>query len=79
MLCDDEESVVEKRNMILEPKIEVENSDDGPSSEDEYVDFKLGNKSHQIGYVPFSLKSFLFVPIYLSSSHSQTYLTCEEK
>lgn len=50
---DDEETVVERRNAILkahhkkpELKIEVEESDDGPSSEDEYVDHKLGkNKS----------------------------------
>jgi hypothetical protein len=48
---DDEETVVERRNAILnahrkkpELKIEVEESDDGPSSEDEYVDYKLGKK-----------------------------------
>lgn len=50
---DDDEAVVERRNAILkahhkkpELKIDVEESDDGPSSEDEYVDYKLGkNKS----------------------------------
>ena len=50
---DDEATVVERRNAVLkahrkkpELKIEVEESDGGPSSEDEYVDYKLGkNKS----------------------------------
>ena len=46
---DDEETVVERRNVILkahrkkpELTIEVEESDNGPSSEDEYVDYNLG-------------------------------------
>jgi hypothetical protein len=50
---DDETTVVERRNAVLkvhrktpEVKIEVEESDDGLSSEDEYVDDKLEkNKS----------------------------------
>jgi len=53
---DEEAAVVERRNAVLkahrktpevkEVKIEVEESDDGPSSEDEYVDDNLGkNKS----------------------------------
>jgi hypothetical protein len=50
---DDEATIVERRNTVLkahhkkpELKIEIEESDDGPSSEDEYVDYKLGkNKS----------------------------------
>ena len=50
---DDVKTVVERRNAILkahhkkpELKIEIEESDDGPSSEDEYVDYNLGkNKS----------------------------------
>ena len=48
---DDVKTVVERRNAILkghrkkpELKIEVEESDDGPSSEDEYVDHQLGKK-----------------------------------
>jgi hypothetical protein len=46
---DDEATVVERRNAVFkahrkkpELKVEVEESDDGPSSEDEYVDYKLG-------------------------------------
>ena len=50
---DDDEVTLERRNAALkanrkkpEVKIKIEESDDGPSSEDEYVDDKLGkNKS----------------------------------
>ena len=79
---DDEETIVERRNAILkvhhkkpELKIEVEESDDGPSSEDEYVDYKLGkNKSaDRVCFDILDIGSFCLIYLSFSASCSSAF------
>jgi hypothetical protein len=74
---DDEETVVERRDAILkahsknpELKIEVGESDDEPSSEDEYVDYKLGKKKSADRVCSDILEIYSICLIYLSFSAS---------
>ena len=71
---DDQATVVERRNAVLkahrkepELKIEVEESDDGPSSEDEYVDYELGKNKSADWVCSDILKIYSICLIYLSS------------
>jgi hypothetical protein len=79
---DDEATVVERRNAVLkahrrtpEVKIEVEESDDGPSSEDEYVDDKL-RKNKLTDRVCFDLLKIRYIGLmhlFFSASHPSVF------